>query len=89
VTCLPAERSPIDQTGRTPHECSGFVASKASAAELVFALTDLSSPSIVSRDDVYGGAERLGVGLDEHIQLVIDALAPHAEALGLDGAPRS
>jgi hypothetical protein len=46
VTCLPAERSPFDQTGRTPHECSGFVASKASAAELVVTLTDLSSPSI-------------------------------------------
>jgi len=52
-------------------------------------LKDKGFAAKVSRDDVYGGAERLGVGLDEHIQLVIDALAPHAEALGLNGAPRS
>ena len=34
------------------------------------------------------GVERLGVPLDEHIQLVIDALTPHAEALGIAGAER-
>ena len=39
----------------------------------------------VNRDDVYAGAEGLGVELDEHIQVVIDALKPiHAE-LGLPG----
>jgi predicted hydrolase (HD superfamily) len=39
----------------------------------------------VDRDDVYAGAEGLGVGLDDHIQVVIDALKPiHAE-LGLPG----
>ena len=39
----------------------------------------------VNRDDVYEGAEGLGVDLDEHIQVVIDALKPiHAE-LGLPG----
>jgi predicted hydrolase (HD superfamily) len=52
-------------------------------------LKDKGFAAKVSRDDVYGGAERLGVGLDEHIQLVIDALTPHAEALGLNGAPQS
>ena len=39
----------------------------------------------VNRDDVYEGAEALGVDLDAHIQVVIDALKPiHAE-LGLPG----
>ena len=43
----------------------------------------------VSREDVQLGATELGVDLDEHIQFVIDALAPHAEALGIGGAERS
>ena len=49
-------------------------------------LKDKSFAAKVNRDDVYQGAERLGVNLDEHIQLVIDALTPHAEALGIGGA---
>jgi predicted hydrolase (HD superfamily) len=52
-------------------------------------LKDKSFAAKVSRADVYSGAERLGVPLDEHIQLVIDALAPHAEALGIAGAERA
>ena len=52
-------------------------------------LKDKSFAAKVKREDVYGGVERLGVNLDEHIQLVIDALAPHAEALGIGGAERS
>jgi predicted hydrolase (HD superfamily) len=39
----------------------------------------------VNRDDVYAGVAGLGVELDAHIQVVIDALKPiHAE-LGLPG----
>jgi predicted hydrolase (HD superfamily) len=49
-------------------------------------LKDKSFAAKIKRDDVYQGAERLAVNLDEHIQLVIDALAPHAEALGISGA---
>lgn len=49
-------------------------------------LKDRSFAAKVNRADVYAGPERLGVSLDEHIQLVIDALAPHAEELGLTGA---
>jgi putative nucleotidyltransferase with HDIG domain len=43
----------------------------------------------VNRDDVVRGAEGLGVDLDEHIARVIEALRPHAAALGLPtgGAP--
>jgi predicted hydrolase (HD superfamily) len=49
-------------------------------------LKDKGFAAKVNRDDVYQGAERLGVSLDEQIQLVIDALKPHAEALGIGGS---
>jgi predicted hydrolase (HD superfamily) len=52
-------------------------------------LKDKSFAAKINRDDVYQGVERLGANLDEHIQLVIDALAPHAEALAIAGAVRS
>ena len=39
----------------------------------------------VSRDDIAAAPERLGVELDELIALVIGALEPEAEALGLGG----
>jgi putative nucleotidyltransferase with HDIG domain len=52
----------------------------------------LKQPSFaagVSRDDVYRGAEELepetGLDFDQHVQFVIDALAPHADELGLAG----
>ncbi len=37
----------------------------------------------VNRDDIVRGAEDLGVDLNEHIQVVIDAMEKNAEALGL------
>ena len=46
----------------------------------------LKQPSFaagVNRDDVYKGAEDLGIDLDEHIAFVIDALQPIAGELGL------
>jgi putative nucleotidyltransferase with HDIG domain len=46
----------------------------------------LKQPSFaagVNRDDVYEGAEELGVELDEHIAFVIDAMRPIAGELGL------
>ena len=46
----------------------------------------LKQPSFaagVNRDDVYQGAEELGVDLDEHIAFVIAALRPIAPELGL------
>lgn len=42
-----------------------------------------SFAAAVNRDDIVRGAEDLGVELNAHIQFVIDALTPHAEALGL------
>jgi predicted hydrolase (HD superfamily) len=49
-------------------------------------LKDKGFAAKINRDDVYHGAERLGANLDEHIQLVIDALKPHAVDLGIAGA---
>ena len=46
----------------------------------------LKQPSFaagVNRDDVYKGAEELGVDLDEHIQTVIESMRPIAGELGL------
>jgi putative nucleotidyltransferase with HDIG domain len=46
----------------------------------------LKQPSFaagVNRDDVYNGAEELGVELDDHIRFVIEALRPIAPELGL------
>ena len=46
----------------------------------------LKQPSFaagVNRDDVYKGAEELGVELDEHIRNVISGMRPVAEELGL------
>jgi len=39
----------------------------------------------VHREDIVRGAEELGVPLDEHIALVIEALRPIAPQLGLNG----
>ncbi|HKV46139.1 MAG TPA: HD domain-containing protein [bacterium] len=42
----------------------------------------------VRREDIVGGAEGLGVPLEEHIAAVISALRGIAPQLGLDGGPR-
>lgn len=39
----------------------------------------------VNRDDLLRGAEELGVDLDEHIALVIQAMSSIATTLGLAG----
>jgi predicted hydrolase (HD superfamily) len=40
----------------------------------------------VSREDVYQGAEELGVPLDDHIGFLLTALRPHEKTLGLGTA---
>jgi putative nucleotidyltransferase with HDIG domain len=40
----------------------------------------------VKREDIFRGAEELGVDLDTHIQFVIDAMKSAAASLGLDGS---
>jgi predicted hydrolase (HD superfamily) len=44
-------------------------------------LKDKAFAAKVDREEVVKGAELLGVGLDQHIQFIIDALKPHAEEL--------
>ena len=41
----------------------------------------------VHREQIFTGAEQLGVDLDEHIQVVIDAMKGNATSLGLAGVP--
>ena len=48
-------------------------------------LKQKSFASGVNRDDVTEGAEELGVDLDDHILVVIEALRPIAGELGLPG----
>jgi predicted hydrolase (HD superfamily) len=48
----------------------------------------LKQPSFaagVHRDEVYKGAEELGVELDDHIRTIVAALQPIAKELGLPG----
>jgi predicted hydrolase (HD superfamily) len=40
----------------------------------------------VNREEMVHGAELLGVPFDEHLQIVIDAMAEIADDLGLAGA---
>jgi predicted hydrolase (HD superfamily) len=46
---------------------------------------DRSFAAKVDREELRAGAERLGVDLDEHFQLVIDSLAEQAEATNVGG----
>jgi predicted hydrolase (HD superfamily) len=93
------ELSPLDKALLACDELTGFVMAcclvrpdgihSLNPSSVKKKLKDRSFAAKVKREDVYGGVERLGVSLDEHIQLVIDALTPHAETLGIGGAGRS
>ena len=50
-------------------------------------LKQASFAAKVERGEVHAGIELLGVDLGEHVAFVIEALAPHAEELGLGGRP--
>jgi predicted hydrolase (HD superfamily) len=92
------ELTPLDKALLACDELTGFVMAcclvrpdgirSLSPSSVKKKLKDKSFAAKVKREDVYQGAERLGVSLDEQIQLVIDALAPHAQELGIDGRGR-
>jgi predicted hydrolase (HD superfamily) len=52
-------------------------------------LKDKAFAAKVERGEVSAGAEVLGVDLAEHIQLIVDALRPHAQELGIEGRGES
>lgn len=47
-------------------------------------LKDKAFARSVNRDDIHQGVAELGVGLDEHIRFVIDALRPLQKEIGLN-----
>jgi predicted hydrolase (HD superfamily) len=51
-------------------------------------LKDKAFARSVSRDDIRQGVEELGVGMDEHIRFVIDALRPVQKEIGLNTVDR-
>ena len=50
-------------------------------------LKDKAFARSVSRDDIYNGAEALGVDLDQHIEFCIAAMREHAADIGVAGSP--
>jgi putative nucleotidyltransferase with HDIG domain len=94
--------SKLDKTLYACDELAGFVTAVAmvrpegihgmQASSVKKKLKQKGFAAAVKREDITSGAADLGVELDEHIQFVIDALVPHAAALGLapeNASPRS
>ena len=87
--------SPMERTLVAVDELCGFLVACAQVRpEGIHGLTPksvkkkLKQPSFaaaVSREDVRGGAERLGVDFDEHVAFVITALEAQADELDLHG----
>jgi predicted hydrolase (HD superfamily) len=87
---------PLDKTLFACDELAGFLTACAlikpsksihevEAASVKKKLKDKAFARGVNRDDVYKGAEELGVPLDEHIAFCIAALRGIAPQLGLNG----
>ena len=91
--------TPLARTLFAVDELSGFVAACAlvrptgiEGLKPKSVRKKLKQPSFaakVDRDQIRRGVEELGVDEGEHIQLVIDAMAAHADALGLGPASDS
>lgn len=87
--------SPLDKALAACDEITGFVMAcslvrpdgirSLTPSSVKKKLKDRSFAAKIDREEVRAGVELLGTSLDEHIQLVIDALTPHADALGLNG----
>lgn len=76
-----------DELSGFVHACAlvrpGRVISGLTPASVRKKLKDRAFARTVNRDDVYRGAEELGVDLDEHIAFVVGALAEVAPDIGL------
>jgi predicted hydrolase (HD superfamily) len=94
--CNVARSSQLDKTLFACDELAGFLTACAlirpsksihevEAASVKKKLKDKAFARGVNRDDVYKGAEELGIPLDEHIAFCIAALRDVAAELGLDG----
>lgn len=92
--------SPLDRTLFACDELSGFLTACAlvkptksihdvEAASVKKKLKDKAFARGVSRDDVYKGAEEIGVPLEDHISFCIAALRAAATELGLNGIASS
>jgi putative nucleotidyltransferase with HDIG domain len=95
--CNVPRTSPLDRTLFACDELSGFLTACAlikpsksihevEATSVKKKLKDKAFARGVSRDDVYKGAEELGIPLDEHIAFCIEAMRSAAQQLGLAGA---
>lgn len=88
--------TPLDHTLFACDELSGFLTACAlikpsksihevETTSVKKKLKDKAFARGVNRDDVYKGAEELGVTLDDHIAFCIDAMRKIAQELGLNG----
>lgn len=50
-------------------------------------MKDKAFAAAINRDELRQGAEEFGVDFNEHVGVIIDAMAANAEALGLAGVP--
>jgi len=92
-------RSALDKALLACDELTGFIGACAlvrpegiatlTAKSVKKKLKDRRFAATVERPEIAAGVELLEVDLTEHIQFVIDALAPHAEELELLGRPES
>lgn len=95
--CGVARISPLDKALFACDELSGFLTACAlvkpsksihevETASVKKKLKDKAFARGVNREDVYRGAEELGVPLDEHISFCIEAMRAAADTLGLAGS---
>jgi len=89
-------KTPMDRAIYAVDELTGFVTAVAlvrpsksidevDVAAVRKKMKDKGFARAVNREDITKGAEQLGVDLDEHIALVIEALRPVATQLGIAG----
>lgn len=92
--------TPLDKTLFACDELAGFLTACAlikpsksihevETASVMKKLKDKAFARGVSREDVYKGAQELGVALEEHIAFCIQALRSIASELGLQGIQQS